>query len=435
MAFVPMDSDKLNNLLPFTNEECSSETLSPDVSKEFDETFQFKNEPIFKTELDTEFSAQSSLDDAMIWNQGSSSNNPTLNEQLQHSYDDALLVFDEGLEESSHDQIDFINAPVSAPPQVQVFHQSMSTPTDISVPFGGADQMLQDSLNRIQATHNQNQIPHNKRFKSVSDGSDESLGSPLGSDLDDVFLDVLSNGAAESHHPHNNQMSNNMQTPGTSFSFPPEPDFDNDLKNGNVVKGHLVTLKGKDGKEKVFFLDPSNQFHPVIGANLTPVAIKQEPRTGTDINGTSIRIYPDEDRVISAESFSSHSITIDQIDKRKRTPPNLPRNHVCTFEGCNKSYTKSSHLKAHIRRHTGEKPYACNWPGCEWRFSRSDELSRHRRAHEGIKPYACRYCDKRFSRSDHLSKHERIHRFPRRPRANANNVALLPRMCEHGEAQ
>ena len=65
-----------------------------------------------------------------------------------------------------------------------------------------------------------------------------------------------------------------MHTPGTSFSFPPEPDFDNDLKNGNVVKGHLVTLKGKDGKEKVFFLDPSNQFHPVIGANLTPVAIK-----------------------------------------------------------------------------------------------------------------------------------------------------------------
>ena len=44
-----------------------------------------------------------------------------------------------------------------------------------------------------------------------------------------------------------------MQTPGTSFSFPPEPDFDNDLKNGNVVKGHLVTLKGKDGKENRCF--------------------------------------------------------------------------------------------------------------------------------------------------------------------------------------
>lgn len=104
----------------------------------------------------------------------------------------------------------------------------------------------------------------------MSDGSDESLGSPLGSDLDDVFLDVLSNGTSEQQ---TFSQSGNMQ-PGPSYSFPPEPDFDNDLKNGNVVKGHLVTLKGKDGKEKVFFLDPNHQFHPVIGANLTPVAIK-----------------------------------------------------------------------------------------------------------------------------------------------------------------
>ena len=39
-----MENDKLDSLLPFPNEECSSETLSPDVSKEFDETFQFKSE-------------------------------------------------------------------------------------------------------------------------------------------------------------------------------------------------------------------------------------------------------------------------------------------------------------------------------------------------------------------------------------------------------
>ncbi|KAK1868696.1 hypothetical protein I4F81_011179 [Pyropia yezoensis] len=56
--------------------------------------------------------------------------------------------------------------------------------------------------------------------------------------------------------------------------------------------------------------------------------------------------------------------------------------HRCPFDGCSKKFAKKYNLKIHVRRHTGELPFACGLVTCGKRFMWHSSFLRHQRSHE-----------------------------------------------------
>ncbi|XP_051925489.1 transcription factor Sp4 isoform X2 [Hippocampus zosterae] len=211
-----------------------------------------------------------------------------------------------------------------------------------------------------------------------------------------------------------------------------------------VGSGGLVSLGGTPLTLSAAQINPGSGVQTVSIAGLTGAGLQVQgvPLTITGLQGQpqgqdGVKVQSSPVTVTVGNVASSSSMSPDQLgsvqsssdqegppSKRLRRvacscpncrdgeasgDPTKKKQHICHMEGCGKVYGKTSHLRAHLRWHTGERPFVCNWIFCGKRFTRSDELQRHRRTHTGEKRFECPECSKRFMRSDHLSKHIKTH--------------------------
>ena len=54
----------------------------------------------------------------------------------------------------------------------------------------------------------------------------------------------------------------------------------------------------------------------------------------------------------------------------------------CDFDGCEKTFRNSHHLKSHMLSHTGQRPYACSDSTCGRTFAKRHSWKSHLARHE-----------------------------------------------------
>ena len=123
------------------------------------------------------------------------------------------------------------------------------------------------------------------------------------------------------------------------------------------------------------------------------------PDGGVDTPGIEFVNLVESDEQIIQEAMPTFSEPQPQSEK-----PEPERPFLCNV--CSHRFIRATHLRRHMRIHTGEKPFTCHI--CGQRYARGDYLRAHIQAHRRDRIHKCKHCGEVFHDLTRFADHCRL---------------------------
>ena len=138
---------------------------------------------------------------------------------------------------------------------------------------------------------------------------------------------------------------------------------------------------------------------PVLGTNLHLLAAVATPEDSQELSTEQI-LQLEATKVVSQILGSEPPVSGEET----RPSADIERPYLCDV--CGRKFIRSTHLRRHMRIHTGEKPFVCHI--CSRRYARGDYLRAHINAHRRDRVHKCKHCNEIFHDLTRFADHCRL---------------------------